>query len=172
MATMINSLGQGPRSPMEALHAEGEAANAKLEKLTTMGHLLRKTREELDGLVKMRDTVTEEDVIGAVGKIVAAGGKPMEMASMLADAPFHSSEALQAWIAKKDVAVRQMEQQMQIAEATTRHELANAGLHMMSAQYFSDQAQGQEAEAAGAMGQAPAEEMPQQVAEGVPANGG
>lgn len=162
MATLMNALGQSPVDPMQALLADGEAANAKLEKLQGLGELLRKTRQELDGLVKMRDTVTEEDVITAVGKIVAAGGKPMEMASMLADAPFHSKEALQAWIAQKDIGVRQMEKQMQIAEATTRHELANAGLHMMSAQYFADQAlpeanapPGQEA----GMGEAPAPEM-------------
>lgn len=168
MATMINSLGQGPQNPMEALHADGEAANAKLGKLETMGELMRKTRQELDGLVKMRDTVTEEDVITAVGKIVAAGGKPMEMASMLADAPFHSKEALQAWVAQKDTAVRQMEMQLQMAEKVTRHELANAGLHMMSAQYFMDQAQGGppdsapagEGPSAGGMGQAPAEGGP------------
>ena len=40
MATMMNSLGQSPIDPMQALAADGEAANAKLEKLQGLGELL------------------------------------------------------------------------------------------------------------------------------------
>src|ERR1700687_283096 len=86
-ASPAPGLGQGS-DPIAALEAQNDSASARLKKLDTGAALITKTRSELDSLMKLGDLVEDEDVIRAVGKVVAAGGSPMPLASMLADAPF------------------------------------------------------------------------------------
>jgi hypothetical protein len=124
------SLGQGA-DPAQALGQQHEMAGAQLKKLDTMAELMHKTRTELDSLVKLGDLVEEEDVIRAVGKIVAAGGSPMPLASMLADAPFGNREALQSWISSKDANIRQIEQKLQAAKENARHQVMTSALQVV-----------------------------------------
>jgi hypothetical protein len=124
-------LGQGA-DPIAMLESQNDSASARLKKLDTSAALISKTRSELDGLMTLGDLVEDEDVIRAVGKVVAAGGSPMPLASMLADAPFGNREALQAWIAQKDASIRQVEAQMSQAHQQARHEIGQAGLRLLA----------------------------------------
>jgi hypothetical protein len=125
------SLGQ-LSDPLEPLKQQNSMATAQLKKLDSMAELMKKTRQELDNLLDLGDLVDEEDVIRSVGKVVAAGGSPMALASMLADAPFGNKEALQQWVAQRDQAARQMEAQVEQARAQARHATGLAGLKLLA----------------------------------------
>lgn len=126
------SLGQQTGDPLAPLHQQNSMASAQLSKLDTMAELMKKTRMELDNLLDLGDLVDEEDVIRSVGKVVAAGGSPMALASMLADAPFGNKEALQQWVIQRDTAARQMEAQVEQARAQARHAAGIAGLKLLA----------------------------------------
>jgi hypothetical protein len=130
------SLGQsgaanGP-DPLDPLHHQNSMASAQLKKLDEAATLMRKTREELDVLLDLGDLVDEHDIVRSVSKIVAAGGSPMALASMLADAPFGNKEALQAWVAQRDQGARAMEQQLEAARIEARHQAAVSGLKLLA----------------------------------------
>lgn len=124
-------LGQGS-DPIASLESQNNMASARLKKLDSHAAIITKTRSELDSLVQLGDLVEDEDVIRAVGKVVAAGGSPMPLASMLADAPFGNREALQAWIAQKDASIRQVEAQMSAAHQQARHQIGQTGLRLLA----------------------------------------
>ncbi len=126
------SLGQLSGDPLAPLVQQNSMATAQLKKLDTMAELMKKTRMELDNLLDLGDLVDEEDVIRSVGKVVAAGGSPMALASMLADAPFGNKEALQQWVIQRDAGARQMEAQVEQARAQARHAAGLAGLKLLA----------------------------------------
>jgi len=110
-----------------------DVASARLDKLDAAGALLGKVRAELDSLVKMGDTVSQDDVIKSSGKLVAAGLAPMAVAGLLADMPSGTGgEALQSWVRQHDMQVQQREQQLQQVHAQARHQAAIAGFQLLA----------------------------------------
>jgi len=109
-----------------------DVASARLDKLDAAGALLGKVRTELDSLVKMGDTVSQDDVIKSSGKLVAAGLAPMAVAGLLADMPQAGGEALQAWVRQHDMQVRQREQQLATVHAQARHQAGIAGMQLLA----------------------------------------
>ncbi len=112
----------GP-SPMEQHFSSGlDKAQQQYTKMKGAVKLLGNVRKEMDKLVGLADTVTQDDVVEASAKIVAAGVGATAMAGLLAQMP-DSGEALQAWVAQFDQGVAQREAQAQRALDLTRHHL-------------------------------------------------
>lgn len=91
-----------PRSQPDNLdHLE-----ASFDKLQSAQGMLSKVRNGLDSLVKLADTVTQDDVVKVAGKLVASGMTPEGMASLLSEMP-EQPEQLMQWIAQHDQQVNQ-----------------------------------------------------------------
>ena len=132
---MMNSLGAEPQDAeagaphplvagMSALH---DMTRARYDKLATAKSLLAKVRAELTPLAKMGDTVVQEDVINAAGKLVSHGLGAATVAGLLADMP-PDGQALAAWVAQHMVGLQQREAQLAPVLTQTQHSL---GVHAM-----------------------------------------
>lgn len=99
-----------------------DQAAARFAKMKQACQTLDKVRKELDHLVALGDTVTQEDVVKAGSGLVAAGLGAAAVAGILADMP-DGGEALQGWVVQHDQETQQREAQAQRALAITRHEL-------------------------------------------------
>ena len=99
-----------------------DQAAARFNKMKQACQTLAKVRGELDSLLALGDTVTQEDVVKAGSGLVAAGLSAPAVAGLLADMP-PDGEALQAWVSQHDQQTQAREAQAQHALAITRHEL-------------------------------------------------
>lgn len=89
----------------------------------------------LQGLSKLGDMVTSEDVIKAAGSLVASGVHgASEMAQMLADLP-QGGEGISGWVNAKLQQNQANMQKIQQLHALTRHETAVSGLRLLAAQH-------------------------------------
>lgn len=84
-------------------------------------------RQQLDKLVAMGDTVTQDAVVDATAAMVAAGAPAIKMATTLADMP-EGTEALQAWVEQHSQALQPAEQKLSQALSQTRHKLGQAAM--------------------------------------------
>lgn len=135
-----------PQNPSDMLQHFGsvqDQAAARFQKMKQATSTLAKVRTELDGLVALGDTLTQEDVTKAGGGLVAAGLSSVGVAGLLADMP-QSGEPLQAWVAQHDVQTRQREQQAQQALAITRHEMGLTAFRHLVAHGAEGAGQGQQ----------------------------
>lgn len=106
--------------------AQDQAA-ARYSKMKAAVATLSSVRKEMDGLVALHDTVSQEDVVKAAGRLVASGLGAVPVAGLLADMP-PDGEALQRWVQQQDQGVTVREQQAERALALTRHELGLVAL--------------------------------------------
>lgn len=109
----------------------------------------------LGGLVKMGDMVTQEDVIKAASKIVAAGVSPEGMASMLADMP-EKSELIAPWLAQHAEQINAKEQQLDEVMGTVQHHMGVQAMRQLMGQASQEDAGMQNDLAAQANGSGPA----------------
>lgn len=84
--------------------------------------MLAKVREQMDKLTALADTVTQDDVVEAAGKLVGAGLGSVAVAGILASMP-EDGEALQGWVRQQDQQIVQREAQAVRALQLTRHQL-------------------------------------------------
>jgi hypothetical protein len=117
-----------------------DQVSAAYDKLKAGQQMLDKVRKGLDTLVKLGDTISQEDVIKVAGKLVAAGLTPEGMATLLSEMP-EKSEMLQEWIAKHDQDVTQREQQLNQMTDQYRHQMGAMAMEQLVAQHPADQAQ-------------------------------
>jgi hypothetical protein len=94
----------------------------RMQKATAM---LRRVRGEMDKLMALADTVKQEDVVEAAGRMVADGLGSVQVAGILATMP-QDGEALQAWVRQQDLGIQHREGQAERALALVRHELGLA----------------------------------------------
>lgn len=126
---------QGPQGPhplitgMSALH---DMTKAKYDKLAEAKKMLGKVKNELLPLVKMGETVNQDDVIKAAGKLVSHGLGAGAVAGLLADMP-PDGQALAAWIAQHMIGIQQREQQLTPILTATQHALGTHALQLLAA---------------------------------------
>lgn len=118
-------------SPMMA-HLGGlhSIAEARYDKLSKAEGTLAKVRAEMDKLLALRDTVSEDDVIDAAAGLVAAGLTAGAVAGLLSNMP-EAPQALEAWVAKHDQDVQQREAQLQQQLVLARHEMGVSAMRAL-----------------------------------------
>jgi hypothetical protein len=116
-------------SGMTALH---DMTRAKYDKLAEAKGLLEKIKKELLPLAKMGDTVSQDDVIKAAGKIVGHGLGAGAVAGLLADMP-QDGQPLAAWVAQHLLGIQQREQQLAPVLTGIQHELGVHSLQLLAA---------------------------------------
>jgi hypothetical protein len=140
---MLDQQGSGPPGPpsadpsgphplisgMTALH---DMTRAKYDKLAEAKGLLEKVKKELLPLAKMGDTVSQDDVIKAAGKIVGHGLGAGAVAGLLADMP-QDGQPLAAWVAQHLLGIQQREQQLAPVLTGIQHELGVHSLQLLAA---------------------------------------
>ncbi len=117
----------GPSPMMQHYGGKQDAAAAQFDKVMEIKGQAEATRAALDTLVAMADTVTQEDVVKAAGKMVAAGVAATQVASELADMP-PNGEALRAWVAEKDQQAAENEQKLAALVASAQYQLGSSAL--------------------------------------------
>jgi hypothetical protein len=121
---------------MEALH---DMTKAKYDKLAASKSMLEKVMKELMPLTKMGDTVSQDDVIKAAGKLVGHGLGASAVAGILADMP-PDGQALAAWVAQHVIGIQQREQQLKPLLTAASHELGVHALQLLAAHSIHGQA--------------------------------
>jgi hypothetical protein len=116
-------------SGMSALH---DLSRAKFDKLSDAKAMLEKVKSELLPLAKMGETVSQEDVIKAAGKMVGHGLGASAVAGLLADMP-QDGQPLAAWVAQHMIGVQQREAQLQPVLAKAQHELGVHAIQLLAA---------------------------------------
>lgn len=116
----------GPSSMMQHFSGKHDAARARFDKVKEAQGQVEATREELDKLVALGDTVTMDDLVEAAAGMVAAGIPAVEVASILAEAP--EGAALQGWVAEQDQKAKEREGQVKQALTGAGQQLAVSGL--------------------------------------------
>ncbi len=147
--------GPGPQpvgNPLlDPLHAAHDQAKAQFKQVSQVGGLLKATRQELDQLVALGDSVTAEDVIKGAGSLISAGADPHSITAMLANpqSPMPSGgEALAGWVAQQDQMVKQKEAQFAPANQLAQHKLGVAALHVLAGHHMNDDGASESAPAA------------------------
>lgn len=131
----LATAGQSPApagGPMQAIQADHDFAKAQFTQLSKARASMDKVRSALDGLSKLGDTVSPDDVIEASGKLVASGMDPVKIASLLADMPSNGGEALAAWVGQHAAGSMAKEKQIDQALAVARHELGVSALRELA----------------------------------------
>ena len=115
---------------MNPIQRSFEASQAQFGKIKEgLGHL-ENLRSGLDGLMKLGDLVTQDDVVKAGAALVGKGFGSHEIAALLADMP-QGGEALQQWIAMHDFQLRQMEMQAKAVMQQASHQMGVDALHVL-----------------------------------------
>lgn len=115
----------GPQDSMDNVQAS-------YDKLKSGQAMLGKVRNGLDGLMKLGDTVSTEDVVKTAGNLVAAGLTPEGMATLLSEMP-EKSEQLQEWIAQHDQDVNKRMADIDKMTDQYRHQLGVEGMQRLLA---------------------------------------
>lgn len=105
---------------------------AQYEAVKKSAGMLDAIRGSLDQLTKLADMVKPEDVVKEAQKIVAAGVSPTVVASLLAQMPTDSSEALQAWISEQDQQISQKEAVVDAKMSQMQFQLGSDALKMLA----------------------------------------
>jgi hypothetical protein len=95
-------------------------------------------RREMDGLTKLGDTVTPEDVISAAGRVVGHGVDAKGMATILADMPPMGGQGLAGWLMMHDQAITQQEAHAETLQAILQHRMGQAALRAIAGLHVAD----------------------------------
>lgn len=93
-APQMISAAKQRQAMLAKMHAQFSKSGEAME-------VLHKTKAEMDKLVNLGDSVTEDDVMRAAGSFVSFGADPHKVATMLADTP-QAGPQLAQWVAKQD----------------------------------------------------------------------
>jgi hypothetical protein len=104
-----------------------DKAAAQYEKMKEASKKLTVAQTQLDGLVALADTVSQDDVVKAASRLVAAGVGAVQVATLLADMP-PDGQALQGWVAAQDQKIGKAAAQAKVALALTRHQMGVAAM--------------------------------------------
>lgn len=122
----------GPHPLITGMTALHDMTRSKYDKLAEAKGLLEKVKKELLPLAKMGDTVSQDDVIHAAGKLVGHGLGAGAVAGILADMP-QDGQPLAAWVAQHLMGIQQREQQLAPILTGTQHELGVHALQLLAA---------------------------------------
>ena len=135
--------------PIELLHQQHDMLKAQYGKLKGARDLLDHTRQEMDQLTKLGDTIIPDDVIKASGRLVGHGIGNAAMAEILATMPAQGGQPLAEWVKQHDAEVRQREQHLDQVSDQFRHHLAVTGLRVLAADHLQNPAQTQPIQSGG-----------------------
>lgn len=139
--------GAGAGDPLSGLLQQHDHLESLHNKVTESVTKMDKLRLGLGKLAKMGDTVTQDDVIGEAGELVAHGLDPMAIASVLADMP-QDGQPLAQWVTQRAQAATQKEQQLlqgrdqvqtQLGAQALKIVMAHAATQAQPGMYSSDQ---------------------------------
>ena len=130
----------GAPDPIVAHHEAAKAAHDKVGYAVTQ---LREARTDLDKLVGMGDSVTDEDVLQSMAKWTANGADPKSLIALMAGNPANGQppmpsggEALKGWLADHDTQMKQMEQQLAQVHEQTGQQLGTAALRVLASDHM------------------------------------
>lgn len=127
LGSNAGAAGGGPGALATALQNAHQGLLTRYEKLKAAGARIDVARKAMDTLAGMADTVTQDDVVNAAGKLVAAGSGAAEMAGMLAEMP-PDGESLAGWIRQKDQKLREIENQLDQEIKAARYKMGVGAL--------------------------------------------
>src|SRR3954471_9310427 len=130
-----------------------DKVKAQFQHVGEVGKNLSGVSNILDGLVKLGDVVTEDDVVKAAGKIVGKGLLAANaMAGILAGMPENGGgEALAGWIAQHDQEIKQQQMQVEQLHEAVGHQLAVSAHHVIGEALGGPMVEAPDANALGAM---------------------
>lgn len=125
-----------PLASLDLAHQQAKATTAKINQASTT---LDSVRNELDKLVAMGDSITSDDVLEGMSKLVAGGVDPKQLLSMIAGNPDsgvppmpESGEALAGWIGQQDQLIKTNEAQASKAQAIAQHQQGVAAMRLLA----------------------------------------
>lgn len=120
-------------SPMMSHFGDAQAAAAaQFQKIKEAQARARATRKELDWLLSLGDTVTQDDAVKAGSGLVAGGIPAVQVAGILAQMP-DGGPALQAWIQHMDAEAQKAEAKVAGAMQGARYHLGLIALKTLIA---------------------------------------
>ena len=135
--------GPAPVTGTDPIVAHHEAAKAAHDKVGYAVTQLREARGDLDKLVGMGDSVTDEDVLQSMAKWTANGADPKGLIALMAGNPANGQppmpsggEALKGWLADHDAQMKQMEQQLNQVHEQTGQQLGTAALRVLASDHI------------------------------------
>ena len=114
---------------MDQAHQQTAAQWGKLKEANAR---ITTARGTLDSLVKLGDTVTQEDVVKGAGRLIGAGMGAEAVAGLLSEMP-PDGEALQGWVMQQDQGLRQREQQLAQAKQLVGFKMGASALQVLAA---------------------------------------
>jgi hypothetical protein len=129
---------------------ETQSARAQLGKLKEAEQQYSVMRENIDSLLKLRDTVTQEDVVKAAGNIVSAGIPAGEMAGVLSTMP-KQGDQLEQWLQSHSRALAEREKQVVFLKKALGHQLATLAFRQLTAHGLEQQQAAMRKQAGGAL---------------------
>jgi hypothetical protein len=136
--------GAGQDHPiLAAAQSNVDQSMAQYKKLTQAQKSAKLVRSELDGLTKLGEAITGDDVVEALGKMVAGGLSPEPLIAMMAgdaskgQAPMpESGSALASWVQQHEQQFAQIEQQIEQAHSQAAHSVGVAGVQGLIAHHI------------------------------------
>jgi hypothetical protein len=114
-----------------ALSKSHDLAKTMFDKTSADSAQIQETQDKLDGLIKLGDSVTPDDVIKVAGDMVASGSaSPTEMAQYLSDMP-SNGQAIAVWLQQHMQQNQQALQHVSQMKTIARHELGTSALRML-----------------------------------------
>lgn len=121
--------GGAPPHPGQPIFDQHEALEAQFKSLVKASKMNAQVTTELTALAKMKDTVTEGEVIEAASRLVGKGYDAKKMAGMIAGMPVGGGQVLGQWVTSLQTQMGQKDQELQGLLKTTQHEMGVTSLH-------------------------------------------
>jgi hypothetical protein len=145
-----------PHPILAAAQSNLAGEQAKYDKLTKAQQQSTMVRGEMDQLLKLGDSVTADDVVEGLGKMVAGGLSPEPLIAMMSgdpqigEAPMPESGAgLATWLQAHEQKFAQFEQQIAQAHSAAAHAVGVAGVQGLVAHHVEAERAGQSSQPAG-----------------------
>ncbi len=131
-----------PHPILAAAQSNLAGEQAKYDKLSKAKSSAEMVRNEMDQLLKLGDSVTADDVVEGLGKMVAGGLSPEPLIAMMAGGPNgeapmpESGSGLASWLQQHEQKFAQFEQQIAQAHSTAAHDVGLAGVQGLVAHHI------------------------------------
>jgi hypothetical protein len=122
----------GRRGPLDEVDAQHDYAKSVYDTITKARTMLEHMRREMDGLTRMGDTITPNDVIQAAGRVVSHGVNAHELAGIMVDMPTQSGQGLAAWVAQQDALIQQQEVHTEMIQSIARQKMGVAAIRAIA----------------------------------------
>ena len=115
---------------VDKLAGRHSAISDQYDKAKALGQKLNYMRQELDKLLTKGDTVSQDDVMEAAGKLASHGYDPKNLASFLADLPEQGAQ-INGMLQQKEAMIKQQEQKLGQATEVLRDQLGHSAMQSL-----------------------------------------